>query len=237
VFNGKKGGLRAAAANLEATTILDIHHDEVQRIAETLGHEAMSDRTRLQKAHALLISQLRPVYSVDEWQPTSKTLRKKRGSCSQRMACLEAVARAMKIPTRVRAIYVKGSFWYPRFRFTRPFIPKRILLVWPQFFVEGAWLDFDELYAPLEQLVISATHGFANDSESLFEAVRETPVDLLGKTCGMACAKPEHDLSRCVLEGKGFFDTRDEAFERLGSFQRTLRGRLFEAFFGDRKSN
>ena len=107
------------------------------------------------------------------------------------------------------------------------------LLVWPQFLLEGTWLDFDELYAPLEQLVVSATRGLANDSESLFEAVRETPVDLLGKTCGMACAKPEHDLSRFVLEDKGFFDTREEAFERLGSVQRTL---LFEAFFGDRRS-
>jgi hypothetical protein len=47
----------------------------------------------------------------------------------------------------------------------------------------------------------------------------DSPVDLLGKTCGMACAKPEHDLSRFVLEDKGFFDTRDEAFERLGSIQ------------------
>jgi hypothetical protein len=54
------------------------------------------------------------------------------------------------------------------------FIPKRILRVWPQFFREGTWLDFDELYAPLEQFVVSATHGFANDSES--------PVDLLGKS-------------------------------------------------------
>jgi len=88
----------------------------------------------------------------------------------------------------------------------------------------------------MEKLVAVATHGFANNSESLFEAVRDTPVDLLGKTCGMACAKPEHNLSRFVLEDKGFFDTCDEAFERLGSFQQTLRGRLFEAFFGDRKS-
>jgi hypothetical protein len=88
----------------------------------------------------------------------------------------------------------------------------------------------------MEKLVAVATHGFANNSESLFEAVRDTPVDLLGKTCGMACAKPEHNLSRFVLEDKGFFDTYDEAFERLGSFQQTLRGRLFEAFFGDRKS-
>jgi hypothetical protein len=223
--------------NLKATFILDIHHEEVKRLAATLAQQGLPDRFRLQKAHLLLVEMLRPVYSVDEWQPTSKTLLRKRGSCSQRMACLEAVARAVDIPTRVRAIHVKGSFWYPRFQLWRGFIPKRILLVWPQFFLEGVWVDFDELYAPMEQLAAAATHGFANNSESLFEAVRDTPVDLLGKTCGLACARPEHDLSRFVSDDQGFFDTRDEAFERLGSFQRTLRGRLFEMIFGDRKSN
>jgi len=222
--------------NLKATAILDIHHKEVQRLAETLAQQGLPDRIRLQKLHLLLVAMLRPVYSVDEWQPTSKTLLKRRGSCSQRMACLEALARAVGIPTRVRAIHVKGNFWYPRFQVLRFLIPKRILLVWPQFFLEGNWVDFDELYVPMEQLVATATHGFANNRESLFEAIQDTPVDLLGKTCDMACARPEHDLSRFVLDDQGFFDTRDEAFERLGSFQRTLRGRLFEMVYGDRKS-
>jgi hypothetical protein len=222
--------------NVRATAILDTHHEEVQRLAETIARQQLPDRISLQKAHVLLTSMLRPVYSVDEWQRASKTLLKRRGSCSQRMACLEAIARAVGIPTRVRAIHLKGSFWYPRFRLLRWFIPKRILLVWPQFFLEGMWVDFDELHAPMAQLAATATHGFANDRESLFEAVQDTPVDLFGKTCGMACAKSEHDLSRFVLDDKGFFDTRDEAFERFGSFRRTLRGRLFEMVFGDRKS-
>jgi len=152
------------------------------------------------------------------------------------MACLESVARAVGIPTRVGALHIKGSFWYPRFQFSRWFIPNRILLVWPQFFLEGMWVDFDELHASMTQFVAAAAHGFENNSESLFEAVQTTPVDLLGKTCGMSCAKPEHDLSRFVLKEEGFFDTRDEAFHRFGSFQQTLRGRLFEMTYGDRKS-
>jgi len=194
-----------------------------------------SNRAFLQKAHRRLSELVRPVYSVDEWQPVSMTLRKKQGSCSQRMACLEAVARAGGIATRVRALYVRGRFWYPRFRFSRPFIPRRILLVWPQLFLEGIWVDFDELYLPAAQLA-ATSRGFRNDGESLFEAVQETPIDFLGKTCGLACAKPEHDLSKFVLNDAGFFNTRDEAFRELGSFQRTLRGRVFEAAFGGRKS-
>jgi transglutaminase superfamily protein len=222
--------------NLNATAILDIHHEEVQKLARRLAAQGLPDRIRLQQAHLLLVATLRAVYSVDEWQSASKTLLRRRGSCSQRMACLEAVARAVGVPTRVRAIHVQGSFWYPRFRFLRGFIPKRILLVWPQFFLEGIWVDFDELHASMEQLVAAATHGFANNSESLFEAVQNTPVDFLGKTCGIACAKPEHDLSGHVLDDQGFFDSRDEAFEHLGSFQQSLRGRLFEMLLGDRKS-
>lgn len=225
------------SANLKATTILDIGHEEVRKLAESLNQSIPDDLSFLRKAHLHLVNILRPVYSVDEWQCVSRTLQKGRGSCSQRMACLEAVARAKGIPTRVRAFCVKGNFWYPRFRLARCFIPKRILLVWPQFFLRGAWLDFDELHAPMEQLAAGTTDGFRNDGESLFEAVQNTPIDFLGKTCGLACAKPGHNLSKFVLADEGFFDTRDEAFERFGSFQHTLRGLAFELVFGDRKSS
>ena len=224
-------------SNLKATVILDINHEEVRRLVKLLVQADLADRPLLQKAHGCLSEIVSPVYSLNEWQPVSKTLQKKRGSCSQRMACLEALARAVGIPTRVRALHVKGTFWYPRFRLSRWFIPKSILLVWPQFFLERAWVDFDELYAPVAQLAVIALQGFTNDGETLFEAVQKTPVDFLGKTCGLACATPEHNLSRFVLDDAGFFDTRDEVFEQFGSFQHTLRGRTFEALFGGRKSS
>jgi len=223
-------------ANLEATPILDIRHEDVTKVVRLLASVEPPNRSWLQKAHTFLVDTLRPVYSINEWQPVSLTIRKACGSCSQRMACLEAVGRAVGIPSRVRALRVKGSFWYPRFRYLRPFIPKTILLLWPQFFVEGKWVDFDELYSPLVRLAETAQHGFANDAESLFEAVRDTPVDWLGRTCGLACAKSEYNLSQFVVTDEGFFDTRDEALGQLGSFQHTLRGRLFEIILGDARS-
>jgi hypothetical protein len=224
------------SANLKATSILDIDNEEVRRLVENMIEPDQSDRTFVQRAHVRLCQIVRPVYSVNEWQPVSKTLQKKKGSCSQRMACLEAIARAVGISTRVRALHVSGRFWYPRFWLPRPFIPKRILLVWPQFSLQGMWVDLDELYSPVA-LLVATSPGFRNDGESLFEAIRKTPVDFLGKSCGLACAKPEHDLSKFVLNDEGFFDTRDEAFERFGSFQNTLRGRAFEIVFGGRKSS
>ena len=224
-------------ANLSATAILNFRNVYVQRLVATVSQSHTSSRTFLQKMHLHLVQKLRPVYSVNERQPASATLERGRGSCSQRMACLEAAARAAGIPTRVHALAIRGGFWYPRFRLSRSFIPKSILLVWPQFFFENAWADFAELHATMDQLAVRDAPGFTNHGESLFEAITHTPVDFLGETCAMPCAKPEHNLSRFLEADHGLFDTRDEAFERLGSFQDTLRGRAFEMIFGDRTSS
>lgn len=149
------------SANLAATSILDFHDAEVQRLAREFVQAASDEDLRLQRAHRHLAELLRPVYSVDESRPASVTLRERKGSCSQRIACLEAVARALSIPTRVRALRVSGSFWYPRFPFWRAFIPRSVLLLWPQFFLGGSWIDFDEIHGsilrtwPLRQLVAS----------------------------------------------------------------------------------
>jgi hypothetical protein len=223
-------------ANLRPTAILDSNHPEVLRLAHTLSKKSLPNLIWLQALHTYLVKTLDPVYSLNEWQPASTTLLKGRGSCSQRMACLEAVARAAGVATRVQAFRVKGEFWFPRFRFARWFIPKNVLLLWPQFFLDGAWLSFDELYGSMEELAARAVHGFINNAESLFEAVQNTPIDFVGKTCGLACAKPEHNLARFVSVNEGTFDSRDEALERFGSLQFTIRGRIFELFYRNRKS-
>jgi len=228
---------RPAPGNLIETAILDIRNNEIARLATELSASSGSGHGFLRKTHLHLVQTLHPVYSVNEQQPASLTLRRGRGSCSQRTAVLEAIARAAGIPTRVHAFAVKGNFWYPRFRFTRPFIPKSVLLVWPQFYVGDKWLDFDELHAPIEQIAATAKSGFTNTGESLFDAVESKPVDFLGKTCGLGCYRVECDLSKFLLNNHGLFDTRDEVFQQFGSFQHTLRGRAFEMVFGDRKSS
>jgi hypothetical protein len=223
-------------ANLKTTAILDHQNPAICDLATRLRGERREDRQLLQAAHRSLVESVKPVYSLDELQPASRTLRRGRGSCSQRMACLEAVSRACGVPTRSRALQVSGRFWYPRFRIFRAFIPNRILLVWPQFFVDGIWVDFDELYAPAAVLAEKAEHAFRNDGESIFDAVDHTPVDFMAKTCGAGCACSNFDLSRFVLADEGFFDTRDEVFERFGSFHTAIRGRMFEILYGGRTS-
>jgi hypothetical protein len=223
-------------ANLRATSILDHHDASIRDLATRLRERDQEDRKLLQSAHRYLVDSVRPVYTLDELQAASQTLRKQRGSCSQRMACLEAVSRACGVPTRSRALQVSGGFWYPRFSIFRAFIPKRILLVWPQFFMLNAWIDFDELYGSATELAEKAGHAFSNDGESIFDAVDHMPVDFMAKTCRAGCARSDFDLSGFVLADEGFFDTRDEVFERFGSFHTTLRGRTFEVIYGGRAS-
>ncbi|HEX3320220.1 MAG TPA: transglutaminase domain-containing protein [Terriglobales bacterium] len=223
--------------NLKATAILDYSTPNVQELVNGLTREGEAGLPLLRKAHLYLVGAVHPVYSVNEWQPVSTTLERSRGSCSQRMALLEAIARSVGIATRVQALELRGSFWYPRFRYLRWFIPNSVLLVWPQFFFDNRWTDFAELHSSMESLVAKAKGGFKNDGESLFDAVRDTPVDFVGRTCQMACATPEYNLSKFLIADRGLFNTRDEAFEMFGSFQHTVRGRIFEMLYGDWKSS
>ena len=223
-------------ANLKPTAILDCQHPRVRQLAQDLRGRHADDRAFLTIAHTYLVHAVRPVYSVDEWQPASVTLQKQRGSCSQRMACLEALARAAGIPTKARALRIAGSFWYPRFPYARRFIPRDILLVWPQFFLDERWVDFDEIYASPVIQSGQARELFTNRGESLFDAVAHTAVDFFGKTQAAGGERSACDLSSFILADEGIFETRDEVFLHFGSFQRTWRGRAFELIFGGRKS-
>ena len=231
---GRSPEVSKLSENLQPTTILDCAEPGIRLLADQL-HEP-SPRGLVQAAHQVLAERLSPIYDLDERQPASITLKKGCGSCSQRMACLEAVSRAAGIPTRVHAFHVDGKFWYPRFPLWRAFIPRSILLFWPQFFLDEGWVDRDELYGSMSQLAATSTIVFSNEGESLFEAVKHAPIDFLGKTCGLACSRPEQDLSRFVLADEGIFDTRDDALRRFGSLQDTLRGRMFQLLLKGRSS-
>lgn len=219
-----------------ATALLD--HDAPAIRALVAAIPAGTDAARVREAHRRIAAAVRPVYTVDERQPASVTLAKGRGSCSQRIALLEAAARALGVPTRVRALQVSGRFWHPRFApVVHPFLPRELLLAWPQFLLDGRWIDLDELFGDAAALAERATHGFTNTDETLFEAVAARPVDFLGKTCSSAACRGRFDLADYVLADLGFFEDRDRLFaERAPLLQDTWRGVAFEAVYGGRKS-
>ncbi|MET9340837.1 hypothetical protein [Nonomuraea sp. NPDC003804] len=97
---------------LATTSVLDWAHPQVARLAAEV--QESDPRTALIAAHRLIAARLRPVYALDEFQPVSVTLALGKGSCSQRLAVLEAVARARGIATRVRGLQVDGRFWAAR---------------------------------------------------------------------------------------------------------------------------
>jgi hypothetical protein len=226
------GSVRANPLNRTDTPILDYRSSIVRLFTDTIRPADNSELAFLRAAHGAVATAVLPIYTVEERQPVSRTIFLRRGSCSQRMACLEGVARAAGISTRVRALWMSGHFWNNRFPLMRVFIPKRVLLAWPQFGVEGRWVGFEEVFGAVHDRASLAT-AFANDGETLFEAVQSTVIDFDGRmrACSTAC-----DLSRFIEEDAGVFDTRDHLFARLGSFEDTLRGRAFEWLYAGRIS-
>jgi hypothetical protein len=202
-----------AMGSTEPTAILNWRSAPVCALATELG-SAEGDRELLQRAHGVIASRVHPVYAVDDAQPVSRTLIRGRGSCSQRLAVLEAVARSAGIATRSRGLLVDGTFWYPRFPRLRFAVPDAVLLAWPEFSLDGAWVSASELFGPVVSLATTA--GFTNaDGETLFDALARGAVDWDGVTSSPGSCS-SCDLSATVLQDLGRFDSRDELFARHG---------------------
>jgi transglutaminase-like putative cysteine protease len=170
----------------------------------------------LRAAHRRIAVTVHPAYLLNERQPVSRTLRRRRGSCSQRLAVLEAVARAAGIPTRVRGLLVDGSFWYPRFPRARLLLPDRVVLAWPAFHLDGTWIEAGELFGDLTDLAADPGGGFTNIAgETLFDAVARTAVDWDGQTSTPGSCS-SCDLSEVVLADLGQFPSRDALFDAHG---------------------
>lgn len=123
---------------IQPTPILNNKHPLLAHFTPELLAECPSDdRTFLQMAHQRLSERLSPIYTLRERQSASTTLAQGCGSCSQRIAVLEAVARSAGIGTRSRALWIDGQFWSPRFPRLHCVLPQRVLLAWPEFFLDG----------------------------------------------------------------------------------------------------
>ena len=223
-------------ANLRATGILDYEHPRVGELVDGLAAYSATKLDFLRAAHHRLAALVAPVYSLDEYQPVSVTLTKQRGSCSQRMACLEALARAHGIPTRVRALWVNGRFWRRRFPYVYLFFPERVLLLWPEFLMDAQWLSFEELYGSLPDLAAINPKPFLNDVETLFDAIETQAVDLFGRSTRPQCECAATDLSAWIVGDNSYFATRDDALAHCGSLYHSIRGRIFQSVFGNRPS-
>lgn len=210
-------GASASLGSVTPTAILDWHSPAIEGLlAETfVGLPPGADRRELvQQAHGVVAVAVRPVYAVDERQPASRTVELGRGSCSQRMAVLEALARAAGVSTRVRGLLVDGKFWYPRFPRLQCLVPGSVLIAWPEFWLEDRWIAVSELFGEVGS--DSGAVAFTNSAdETLFDAVARTAVDWDGASNAPgACSAC--DLSAAVLRDLGHFDSRDELFERHG---------------------
>ncbi len=207
----RAGGGVEQRGSVAVTSILDHDAPRIRGLVARATETAVSRDVVhvLASAHAIIRDEVRAVYAMQETTPASLTLARGFGSCSQRLAVLESVGRAIGVATRVRALLIDRSFWYPRFPRAGFALPDQMMLVWPEFQVNGSWRPASELFGP-----IGCRGGgeFANHgAETLFEAVGRCAIDWDGRATDDA-----YDLSRFVRADHGYFADRDEAFARLG---------------------
>jgi transglutaminase-like putative cysteine protease len=198
--------------SIAASPILDHETSEVRALVDRARRRAAGDEplAAVEAAYALIRDEVRPRYAMEELTPTSRTLARGYGSCSQRLAVLESAARRLGIATRSRALLVDRAFWYPRFPRAHSFLPPEILLVWPEFEIAGEWRSAAELFGAIG---CRGGGAFRNTgAETLFEAVGRCAVDW----DGAAAAGDAYDLSRFVRADLGRFADRDEVFARFG---------------------
>jgi hypothetical protein len=176
---------------------------------------AVDDRVAVRRLHRAIASHIRPSRANDSAQPASLTWRRRRGSCSQRLAVLESAARAIGIPTCARGLWIDGAFWYARVPVLRFAVPDPVLLAWPSFYVDREWVSVSELFATIEALAAANPRGFRSDGETLFDALSNTAVDWDGRTrADPVCLRC--DLSSKVVSDLGYFASRDELFAANG---------------------
>ena len=190
------------------TSTLDWQSELVRDLHSRIAVTDSGERAWLQRAHAVVQSSVRPVYALDDLQRVSRTIAKRRGSCSQRLAVLEALGRRQGIATRVEGIVVDGRFWYPRFPRLGWLVPERVILAWPEFLLDGAWTAVGDLFPQATPV----TRVFTNaGEETLFDAIERA-----GIGWAPGCAEGVCDLSGHVRERLGYFDDRDTLFAEHG---------------------
>ncbi|WP_254699199.1 transglutaminase domain-containing protein [Rhodococcus sp. SGAir0479] len=198
---------------VEETRILDWCAPAFDRFPMRGTGGSRSEADYLRRAHGWVQGAVRPVYALDDLQPASVTVAKSRGSCSQRLAVVEALARRAGIATRVEGLVLRGEFWYPRFRYLRPFVPDRVLLAWPSFLVDRGWLDASAVFS--EGCRLQSTAFSNRGSETLFDAAARARIRWGETPVSSGCV----DLSGYVVESLGTFDSRDDLF---GAYGQTL---------------
>ncbi|MGY4718573.1 transglutaminase domain-containing protein [Naumannella huperziae] len=200
----------ASSSNVSPTPILDFTHENVAKLARRALESASTPPPTkfLGAAHKVIAESIRPVYSVNEELPASRVIGRGFGSCSQRLAVLEAVARSAGIPTRARGFVVRGEFWRPRFRVPRVLMPREVLLCWPDFCIDDQWVTCGEIFCGPGNAC--EAQAFTNSGpETLFEAIRNRQVSWTKPGTGSATG----DLSAWVIRDLGTFSSRDALWQ------------------------
>lgn len=187
-------------ANLEETPTLDYGSLSLVGLPDDISHRGVDSRRRARMIHEYVAETTTPLYSLAETRPASVTERKGAGSCSQRFALVEAIARRVGIPTRVEGLAIRGTFWAPRFPELRFLLPRGVVIAWPEFLTADGWLPIDELSAERGREEFTNCKG----GVTLFEASQS--VELRHQNG----SRPS--FSGAAVRTLGYYDRRDDLF-------------------------
>ena len=191
--------------NLEETPTLDYGNLSLVGLPDDISRRGVDSRRRARMIHEYVARTTTPLYSLTETRPASVTERKGAGSCSQRFALVEAIARRVGIPTRVEGLAIRGTFWAPRFPELRCLLPRGVIIAWPEFLTTDGWLPIDELSAERGPEEFTNCKG----GVTLFEATRSVEVR------HQDGSRPS--FSGAAVRTLGYYDRRDDLFREYST--------------------
>ena len=213
---------------LEATTIADHDHPDIQALLKERGWSKLIPYERIGAAYSFVKDELPFGYNSRDDLPASEVLRDAYGQCNTKGNLLVALFRALEIPARFHGFTIdkalqKGAI--PAWLF--PLAPSKILHSWVEIWWEDAWL-------PLEGFILDVAYLGALQTRfpgaTSFCGYGAATPDLNAPGVEW-CGKPTYIQREGIADDFGVFDHPDELYEQRGTNLSGIKRLLYVYFF------
>ena len=211
---------------LTATTLLDLHHPDIEALVARRGWRDLSPYDRIGAVYDFVRNEIAFGYNEGDELPASSVLADGIGQCNTKSTLLMALLRAVGVPCRFHGFTIdkplqKGAITGLAYRLA----PQRIIHSWVEVSLEGRWI---------------ALEGFILDEPYLASLQRRFPQ--ARRFCGYGAATT--DLSAPGVEWRGqdtyiqkegiaddfgVFDSPDAFYARHGSNLSGLKRWLYQS--------
>ncbi|MFP4287221.1 MAG: transglutaminase domain-containing protein [Candidatus Izemoplasmataceae bacterium] len=198
---------------LEETNLVNFNHESIQNLIHSSNWNGFNTYDKIDAIHHFVRDEIEFGYNHKDAMKASDVLAKRYGQCNTKSILLMALLRAVNIPCKIEAFYVKSDFQMELFpKLIRPLAPKRFLHT-------RVLVDYKNQWIPLE--------GFILDKPYI-KSIQQMHITHQGKFYGYAIATPDlFNLSidwqgketkiqkDAITENLGIFDDPDRLFDHL----------------------